>query len=444
MQEIAMRPSTSPGSRARTSGEEEEQNDDDGADFDVAEARTDRRRDGGFEESAEIVVVDASTDRGGDDDHDADDDDDDDDDDVQVVSGPRTETEQPEKSSSSSIQSSRDRKRQRSPTDGGPFSKRSAGGVETGGGGSRSPSFRVASYNVWFGPNDEAARMVHPKERMEAIAEELRKAASDDVDESGPLRFIGLQELTPALVGYLEPCLRRMGYRLCAQPTAGIGYGVGIAVPDDLEVLESRFVPYRNSMQGRGFLFVRTDRVLFATTHLESWCGPGVTGADERETQIAVAAEFCRDRLLEPDACENLEVAIVTGDLNWDDERKRATPKGAPNSPLLSVVGKGWRDAGTPFDHTYDSKENPMLSGNLRRRFDRCLSLSRGAAAAAQYDDDDDDGRGYRSRDLIKIGTKAIPGLTWRKRNPYNGTVRTVPVAPSDHFGIVAHFSSSS
>ena len=38
-------------------------------------------------------------------------------------------------------------------------------------------------------------------------------------------------------------------------------------------------------------------------------------------------------------------------------------------------------------------------------------------------------------------GTAAIPGLVWNKKNPYQNTSREVPVAPSDHFGIVVAFS---
>jgi tyrosyl-DNA phosphodiesterase 2 len=101
--------------------------------------------------------------------------------------------------------------------------------------------------------------------------------------------------------------------------------------------------------------------------------------------------------------------------------------------PLLSLPvlkSSNWQDAGQPFDYTYDGKENPMLANNLRRRLDRCIYLPQ---KKNQY-----------QVTLQKVGMKAIPNLTWNKKNPYNGTSRQVPVAPSDHFGLVVTFKNKS
>jgi hypothetical protein len=100
--------------------------------------------------------------------------------------------------------------------------------------------------------------------------------------------------------------------------------------------------------------------------------------------------------------------------------------------------GQNWKDAGEPFDYTYDAKENCMLGGSLRRRLDRCLFLCRRDGDAGAGADDDD---GYQVS-LRKLGQSSIPNLTWNKKNPYNGTTRQVPVAPSDHFGIAVRFQS--
>ena len=355
--------------------------------------------------------------------------DDDSDDEVQVISPPRKM--QKERQNQSLVKpTSTSRKRQRSSTDGSSGSTKAVGNK---GNSNRSTdsNFQIVSYNVWFGPPDPEARQVFPKERMNGIVESLLVASKNKEHQerqSCPLLFVGLQELTPNLVQYLQPLFQGIGYKLCTQPIGGFGpsYGIGIAVPEDANILERRFVPYQNSIQGRGFLFVRTPTVLFVTTHLESWCGPQFTGAKEREIQIVEAADFCREQLL---SAKGLELAIIAGDLNWDDERTRKSSE-APNKNLLSLLPNGWKDAGTPFDHTYDAKENPMLSGNLRRRLDRCLYMSKKNGS-----------KGYESKGLQKIGKEAIPNLVWNKRNSYNNSVKKMAVAPSDHFGIMIHFS---
>lgn len=288
--------------------------------------------------------------------------------------------------------------------------------------------FQVASYNVWFGPPDPSAKQVYPQQRMDAIAKELDSCR--DNTENGDLVFIGFQELTDSLVEYLTPHMKRMGYRFCLQPRHG-QYGVGLAVGKEVAMVESKFLPYHNSCQGRGLLYIQTPTMIFATTHLESYMDPKTyNGVKQREEQIVEATTFCYNQL---QAHPELQIAIVVGDFNWDDERPQS-----PNRPLLQVIPKGdWKDAGTPRDYTYDAKENPMLGGNLRRRFDRCIYLT-------QKNSKNNPGmETTTTTHLKKLGLTAIPNLTWNKRNSFNGTVRTVPVAPSDHFGLAITFETS-
>jgi hypothetical protein len=134
-----------------------------------------------------------------------------------------------------------------------------------------------------------------------------------------------------------------------------------------------------------------------------------------------------------------LTTMVLVGDLNWDDERARGGP--APNAPLLSLLDNdgdngdnggwkdAWKEAGSPKAHqyTYDAKENPMLGGSLRRRFDRCVWQS----------------KSHKVSRIETIGRQALPNLVWNKRNMYNGTSKQVPVAPSDHFGMVVTFSKT-
>jgi hypothetical protein len=280
--------------------------------------------------------------------------------------------------------------------------------------------FQIVSYNVWFGPPDPEARQVYPQERMAAICQEL-KTCHDN------LLVVGFQEITPSLREYLAPLLNSMGFRLCTQPLGadGSAYGIGLAISMELEIIETKFSPVEETCQGRGLLYVQTPTMIFATTHLESFMDQQTyTGATQREAQIAQAAAFCEDRMRD---YPQLQLAMIAGDFNWDDERVRLT---GPNRPLAQVV-PGWKDVGKPLDYTYDGKENPMLSGNLRRRFDRCIYYTAQNIASAAP-----------STMLRKLGTKAIPSLTWTKKNPWNGTSKVVPVAPSDHFGIAITFEA--
>jgi hypothetical protein len=285
--------------------------------------------------------------------------------------------------------------------------------------------FQVASYNVWFGPQQGTtpAGQVFPKERMTAIVNAVQKACMARPDS--PLVFVGLQELTPSLVDHITPLLSQMGFRLCTQPLSGLmggSYGVGVAVPRDMTIVKHEFVPYSNSVQGRGLLYVKTPTMLLATTHLESFMTKEMDGAAQREEQLVVAARFCKQQM---DDSASLKFAAIMGDLNWDDERVKKTVQG-PNRPLLSLLPEGWKDAGERFDYTYDTKENPMFTAGLRRRFDRCIYYSKKDSVACN--------------ELQKIGEKAVPGLFWDKMNPYNGSTKRTPVAPSDHFGIVMSF----
>lgn len=242
--------------------------------------------------------------------------------------------------------------------------------------------------------------------------------------------LIGLQEVTPDLAAILCPLLESAGYQVVLQDTRGIGYGCAVAAKAD-EVIASGFHPYEDTSMGRGIVWclvrIQSKEVLFTTTHLESFIkGGSYDGVSQRSNQARQLAEFCQECL---EQRPSTMMAVITGDLNWDDQRVRG---GGIDAPLLGTIDKKrwldvWqiahpRDAG----YTYDGKESPMLRGNLRRRFDRCLIHSRNAVSVES---------------ALMIGKDAIPNLTWTK--PPHPMARsqkptTVPVTPSDHFGLVA------
>ena len=322
------------------------------------------------------------------------------------------------------------------------------------------PNFAVASYNIWFGQTTRGDP--HPERRMEAIS-----AIISDL-QPRPL-LIGLQEVTPELEQLLYPLLQSMGYHIVSQPRHTCGqYYVAIAVltgnvlggsssndNDDTvsaQVVNSGFERYADTIMERGLLWTHvrlcsgpsSREVLFTTTHLESFLtggfmGQPYDGVAQRKAQIRQAARFCTQYVqTRARHGTRIDATIITGDLNWDDERKRS--KGN-DEKMLEVIGsdEAWTDAWLKCrpgedGYTYDAKLNDMLRGNLRRRFDRCLVWN---------------GEGTQSRDIAPvqcdmIGTSAIAGLTYRKEKQkfsYGSFIPTgefidQPVSPSDHFGL--------
>ena len=326
-------------------------------------------------------------------------------------------------------------------------------------GNSTSMKFNCATYNIWF--NMQA----NPDQRMMALAQTLLEQNRSD----SPLLFVGFQEVTAALWATLKPAMESMGYRLFCQEEAILGgfYGCGLAVKvrkgdgssNGVKIIQQGFQSYRpeSTCQSRGFLHVRAQlpdqmktQVLFTTTHLESYLPPGqvgpekYTGSKQRRQQVQEMEAFCRHHMKRfPD----LSMAMISGDLNWDDERIQSVGE---DKPLLSVLSsKEWTDTWFPIRekrrqavmgkngkvkkkdeptcYTYDGKENVMLGGSLRRRFDRILVRSR-------------DGVKTTVSDIELIGRNRIGDITWTKESNYMGRVSTkvVPLAPSDHFGFVA------
>lgn len=312
--------------------------------------------------------------------------------------------------------------------------------------------FTICTYNIWFERPNPSARMT-----------EIARLISE---QSPRPTFIGLQEVTPELLSHLSPLLRSLGYDIKFQ--RGVTYGVALCVlTEDYEggralndskmrqkhstgrILEFGFEEFPSRM-ARGLMWARCSipsiggEVLFTTTHLESYI-PSNDGSREREQQIKIASEFCLAKLRQT---RSVKMAFITGDLNWDDERVRS--KGA-NKILLSLIPhrnpgiQQWSDAWLDMNpgeagFTYDSKENPMLKGSMRRRFDRCIVCFR-------------DEKMFALTQAELIGKDAIAGLQWQKLK-YNregkptGEVDNRPLAASDHFGLLVtigkkqHFKS--
>jgi hypothetical protein len=109
-------------------------------------------------------------------------------------------------------------------------------------------------------------------------------------------------------------------------------------------------------------------------------------------------------------------------DTDWADDE---------NGNPLSLAGSGWVDAweaaGSPSGarYTYDGRENPMLASRFQSRLDRVLIWTPSALERC---------------DVALIGKKKLGALTVGKTTR-NGMTRTLPLMPSDHFGLLATVS---
>ena len=346
--------------------------------------------------------------------------------------------------------------------------------------------FQVATWNVWFGPWGDGNP--HSNLRMKAIVrllmEQHHQQQQPQQPEYNPLYCIGFQEVVAETVRPLKSLLQQEqhSYRWFEQPSQTVPYKCAMAIHTDLTILEHGWIPYTNTVMQRGFLYVRAklpssstsstavgtsnttkDEILFTTTHLESYNGKDYNGAPERLLQIQEMCQFLQDQM---EQYPSVSISMISGDLNWDDERrsiKRTTATATTtNDPvLLSSIPAHWKDTwleatqpspSIPIStnttasktkkkktaaplvegYTYDGKLNPMLSGSLRRRFDRVLVFQ---------NHDSDTTRNRQQLHILApqlLGTNVIsPDLTWEKYNTYTRTTRDVPTAPSDHFGYI-------
>jgi tyrosyl-DNA phosphodiesterase 2 len=277
------------------------------------------------------------------------------------------------------------------------------------------PTLALATYNIWFGSTG------YEDQRMEAIIDVLRPHKPD---------IIGFQEVTSPLASIIFPLLESLGYSMIVQPFSS--YGCAIASKVD-QIIESGYHPFSNSKMDRGIVWAlirhNNRELLFTTSHLESYLSASENGGPEREVQLVEISEFC-ERCLRERA--KVDLAIVTGDLNWDDERPRSN---GDNQKLMSLLDETkWLDSYRHVNpkesgYTYDPKVNPMLnSGSVRRRFDRILLHTRELQKVHIHNVD-------------IVGKDAIPGLTYivpptRFQGPKHRLV-----APSDHFGLVTSIS---
>jgi tyrosyl-DNA phosphodiesterase 2 len=176
--------------------------------------------------------------------------------------------------------------------------------------------------------------------------------------------------------------------------------------------------PFSNSIMGRELCKAEITlpdgkTLVVATTHLESPC-PAPPTWNQMYSKERVAQAQQAINLLE--ASPNI---IFAGDMNWDDKTDGCFP-----------LTTSWTDAWTQLradeeGYTYDTKLNPMLTGNrsLRKRLDRIL---------VKFTD-------FEATGIEMIGMDAIPGVKYFKDKKVKKETKRLelPVLPSDHFGLL-------
>lgn len=257
---------------------------------------------------------------------------------------------------------------------------------------------RLLTYNVWFGD-------VATVERLEALGAVIT--------ECDP-HVLCLQEVTPQALFVLRAQEWWDKYAVGPSPPLQDYFSLMLfkrTVSGPLVKREKH--PFRNSRMGRyldvvSYMRDPTSKASLAvgSSHLESYINARETSAGERRVQIAECFSWLNKH----------GNAVFMGDTNWDDK------DGDVPMP------EGWCDAwlelrpGDP-GYTYDAKSNEMLRGYLRKRLDRAFVKL----------------KDFDLKRIEMVGTKPIPGVTYRKTVSNRGKSEIVelPVVPSDHFGLL-------
>ncbi|GAQ84068.1 hypothetical protein KFL_001750050 [Klebsormidium nitens] len=255
----------------------------------------------------------------------------------------------------------------------------------------------ILSYNVWFNES------VQLQQRMAAVGAIIEEHSPD---------VIFFQEVTPNIYSiFRQARWWARGRYKCSLTPAEIDRQYFAMMVTRVPVKAFRHEPFRNSVMGRDLVTAKADmgddlELTLATTHLES-----PTGRDQMFSEPRVAQARTALSRLSPE-----RNVIFGGDMNWNDQRDGPVP--LPDcwiDPWLEL------HRGQP-GYTYDSVLNQMLLGTLKGRLDRFF---------CRLTD-------FSVRSIEMVGREPLPGVTYEKpgwgRNPKS---KTLPVLPSDHFGLL-------
>ncbi|CAH8251980.1 unnamed protein product [Arabidopsis lyrata] len=266
---------------------------------------------------------------------------------------------------------------------------------------------KILSYNVWF---------------REDLELNLRMRAIGHLIQLHSPHLICFQEVTPEIYDIFRKSNWWKAYSCSVSVDVAVSRGYYCMLLSKLGVKSFSSKSFGNSIMGRELSIAEVEvpggkPLVFATSHLESPC-PGPPKWDQMFSRERVEQAKEAIEILRP----NTNV-IFGGDMNWDDKLDGKFPLADKWVDVWEVMKPG--DLG----FTYDTKANPMLSGNraLQKRLDRIL---------CRLDD-------YKLGGIEIVGKEAIPGLSYEKEKKVRGEIKKLelPVLPSDHFGLLLTLS---
>lgn len=274
-----------------------------------------------------------------------------------------------------------------------------------------SSSISILSWNVYF---DDFSRSVRFSTILATIAQHrpdvicLQEMLDDTLAQLKSQKWFADYEWTHVGVRYYS--------------VIGVLRSKALPLSSQQHLVSSFFFP--KSQQGRGLSLCRirlgAESVVVGTSHIESCAEMSA----ERKNQI---------RSVLNEAIDPRDNAVFLGDINWLDAVD-GDMREFLASECIPVSGN-WRDAWFELDekppqldpkgYTYDRALN-SLARYGRDRLDRAIFRIAGTSRIAF------------SRKLLVLGTEPIPGLAVTLGNSKSSS--TIPVFPSDHFGILVYF----
>lgn len=269
-----------------------------------------------------------------------------------------------------------------------------------------SKSFTVLTYNVWV-------HEAYQKERATKIANIVCNRMPD---------VLCLQELTIETLSFIEARLSPLYHVFQAFVSAGNSYGDCIMYrKDTVRIVEDEDNPYYYDFDGATHMHRRVigaeleliqfgTKIHLLTTHLESL----PANDNYRSLQFDIIQR----------AIGSLKNVILAGDFNISAQREEEIEGKIDRSRVKDC----WIELGCPYKvkHTYNPKRNAIMQvqgqqdslqhGVHPQRFDRVLYYSAGQI--------------FKPKSISLVGRENVS--------------HSVPIPPSNHYGVIVEFELSS